>query len=92
MKRQSIGCIALVGMAGISYGMLATLHGMKWSRTVRRKVDRKGIALTFDDGPNAQYTPQLLDLLKKYGIKATFFVVGEKVEQHPELVKRMHEE
>ena len=34
------------------------------------------IAMTFDDGPNAQLTPKLLDMLKERGIKATFFVVG----------------
>jgi peptidoglycan/xylan/chitin deacetylase (PgdA/CDA1 family) len=52
----------------------------------------RGIALTFDDGPDSEYTPQLLDLLKKHQIKATFFVLGSKAEQHPDLIRRMHEE
>ncbi|MEY9869547.1 peptidoglycan/xylan/chitin deacetylase (PgdA/CDA1 family) [Peribacillus sp. B2I2] len=51
-----------------------------------------GMALTFDDGPNPEYTIKLLDLLKDYGIKATFFVVGNKVKSNPEIIKRMHEE
>lgn len=50
------------------------------------------IAFTFDDGPNPIYTPQLLDLLKLYNIKATFFVVGSKAEKYPELIERMHAE
>ncbi|MDF9759312.1 peptidoglycan/xylan/chitin deacetylase (PgdA/CDA1 family) [Peribacillus simplex] len=51
-----------------------------------------GIALTFDDGPNPEYTTQLLDLLKKYEIKGSFFVVGSKVKNNPDIIKRMHEE
>lgn len=46
------------------------------------------IALTFDDGPNPIYTPQILDILKKYNVKATFFMVGMNMEKHPEIVKR----
>ncbi|PTM56485.1 polysaccharide deacetylase family protein [Desmospora activa] len=46
------------------------------------------IALTFDDGPNPRYTTEILDILKKYDAKATFFVIGEQVEKYPELVKR----
>ncbi len=54
--------------------------------------DEKVIALTFDDGPDADFTPQVLDILKKYDVKATFFVVGEKVKWNPELLKRENEE
>jgi len=46
------------------------------------------VALTFDDGPSALYTPQILDILKKNGVRATFFVIGENVEKYPFLVKR----
>lgn len=54
--------------------------------------ERKKIALTFDDGPHPQYTEQVLDGLKKRGVKATFFITGENAELYPELVRRMHEE
>jgi peptidoglycan/xylan/chitin deacetylase (PgdA/CDA1 family) len=50
------------------------------------------ISFTFDDGPNPVYTPQLLDLLKSYHIKATFFILGSKAEKYPELVARIHDE
>ncbi|MFC4146492.1 polysaccharide deacetylase family protein [Micromonospora mangrovi] len=45
------------------------------------------VALTFDDGPDPQYTPQVLDLLRSYGVKATFCVVGENAQNHPELIE-----
>jgi len=46
------------------------------------------IAMTFDDGPSAVLTPKLLDLLAAHHIKATFFVIGENVAEHPEIVAR----
>ena len=52
------------------------------------------IALTFDDGPNAQYTPVLLDGLKERDVKASFFVIGANIEkeENGEIIRRMHEE
>jgi peptidoglycan/xylan/chitin deacetylase (PgdA/CDA1 family) len=52
-------------------------------------VDGPYIAITFDDGPHKEYTPKLLDELKKRNIKATFFLVGQCVAEYPEIVKRM---
>ncbi|WP_167357107.1 polysaccharide deacetylase family protein [Paenibacillus pectinilyticus] len=57
-----------------------------------KKVTKDGIALTFDDGPDPEFTPQLLDLLAIYQIKATFFVLGAKAKKYPEIIQRMHEE
>lgn len=51
-------------------------------------TDEKVIALTFDDGPHPSQTPQILDLLKQYHAKATFFVVGKKVKLYPDVLKR----
>jgi peptidoglycan/xylan/chitin deacetylase (PgdA/CDA1 family) len=51
-------------------------------------VDGPFIALTFDDGPSAKLTPKLLDLLGAHHIKATFFVIGQNVVDHPEIVAR----
>lgn len=55
-------------------------------------VEIKKVALTFDDGPNECYTEELLDGLAARGVKATFFLIGKKVEENPEIVKRMYEE
>ena len=52
----------------------------------------KKIALTFDDGPHPRYTPQILDILAEYGIKATFFEVGENVIYYSEVAKRVASE
>ena len=51
-------------------------------------VDGPYIAMTFDDGPSATLTPKLLGILAAHHIKATFFVIGENVAQHPEIVAR----
>ncbi|MED1799638.1 polysaccharide deacetylase family protein [Brevibacillus porteri] len=52
-------------------------------------TESKVIALTFDDGPDQVYTPQIAGLLKQYQAKSTFFVVGNRVSQYPEIVKSL---
>ncbi|WP_245856113.1 polysaccharide deacetylase family protein [Paenibacillus rigui] len=52
----------------------------------------KQVALTFDDGPDNKYTPQILDILKQNDVKATFFVVGNQASKHPDVLKRIHDE
>lgn len=51
----------------------------------------KVVALTFDDGPDPAYTPGVLNILQKYGITATFFMVGRHVRQYPDLARRVAE-
>ncbi|EME8160458.1 polysaccharide deacetylase family protein, partial [Enterococcus faecium] len=51
----------------------------------------KSIAISFDDGPGATTTPQLLQILKEKNVHATFFVLGENTAQHPEIVKQTAE-
>lgn len=54
-----------------------------------RAEDGSGrVALTFDDGPHYKYTAEILDILKKYDVRATFFTVGTNVERYPELIQR----
>ncbi len=52
-------------------------------------ADKSKVALTFDDGPDPVWTPRILDVLKTRGLKATFFLIGRNVEDHPELVRRI---
>jgi len=54
--------------------------------------DKNQVALTFDDGPNPEYTPQILAVLDKYHVKATFFMVGEIAQQYPEVVRKVTEQ
>lgn len=56
-------------------------------RIKRRR--RKVVYLTFDDGPIPEQTPWVLDVLDRYGIKATFFMVGDNVRRHPELLEEV---
>jgi polysaccharide deacetylase family sporulation protein PdaB len=49
----------------------------------------KKIALTFDDGPDSVYTPQILDILRKHKVKATFFLIGKRAELFPDVVKKI---
>ena len=53
----------------------------------RMNPDEKAVYLTFDDGPIPVITPWVVDLLNKYGIKATFFMVGDNVRKHPQEYK-----
>lgn len=55
-------------------------------------VEGPFVAMTFDDGPHAENTPRLLEMLKQRGIKATFFVVGQCAAEYPQIMKRIVEE
>ncbi|MEO8401173.1 MAG: polysaccharide deacetylase family protein [Gammaproteobacteria bacterium] len=57
--------------------------------TIHKVADKGTVALTFDDGPSEKYTPQILAILKKYNVKATFFMVGMNAKNHPDLVKQV---
>ena len=92
-NRRVVSCIVLVILLA-SVFMVGYLHQTKVQAMGKNveEEDKKKIALTFDDGPHPHYTEQLLDGLKKRGVKATFFVTGEHAEKHPEVIKRMSEE
>lgn len=66
-------------------------RGMATYRTNSLKGAQK-LALTYDDGPHPTRTPKLLDILKKYNVKATFFAMGELVERYPLIAKRIVDE
>lgn len=80
---------------GITAGLFLTLSAVLPENDVFGRVfynmqtTQKIVALTFDDGPNPPYTEQLLDVLKENHVSATFFLIGQNVEKHPELVKRI---
>jgi len=54
-----------------------------------KRQGKQGVALTFDDGPNPEVTPRLLDLLAAYQVQATFFLVGERAKACPDLVREI---
>lgn len=80
---------------GLSY-TLAVIYGSAnidsgfFIKTVCHGIsDEKTVALTFDDGPDKENTPKILDLLEKEQIKATFFCIGEKIVQNPGIALRI---
>ncbi len=79
-------------------GIISTLfayHGINPGSRFYGKVLSNGnrnhprIALTFDDGPNEPYTSQVLGILERYGIKATFFIIGQNARRYPEVCQRI---
>ncbi|MBS1718342.1 MAG: polysaccharide deacetylase family protein [Armatimonadetes bacterium] len=99
-------CVGVMKLRRETNGLRNAISPQYWSdRAVGRDLynpdDRffkrgphgvKEVCFTFDDGPHAQSATKLLDLLKERGIHVTFFVVGQRVKEHPELVKRMIDE
>lgn len=63
-------------------------RGLTFPKLVRGNPDRKELALTFDDGPHPAYTQELLAILKREEVSATFFVVGRQVDLYPQLVQQ----
>jgi peptidoglycan/xylan/chitin deacetylase (PgdA/CDA1 family) len=74
--------IVLAGVFTLRLGMFADV-------VVRGPKDARGIVLTFDDGPDPIHTRKVLDLLDEHEAKATFFVIGRKVEKHPDVVREI---
>ncbi|MCF6465647.1 polysaccharide deacetylase family protein [Clostridium sp. Cult2] len=72
----------LISTLSNNYGKIVN-HGPK---------EEKVIALTFDDGPHPIYTDEILDVLKEYDVKATFFVLGKFAELYPDIIKRQSRE
>ena len=74
--------LLVIGSANIQsdFHIKALCHG---------DTNKKQIAITFDDGPNREYTPKVLSLLEQYDAKATFFVIGKNIIGNEEILKRM---
>jgi len=63
--------------------------GPNWTRLPAAATARNEIALTIDDGPDPIVTPQVLDILDRYAVRASFFCIGEKAARHPDLCREM---
>ena len=86
------GAIALgVGLVLLLVGHGVAVPGSPFLVPSVRRGPRRGraVALTFDDGPHARFTPPILDTLARHGARATFFVIGRHAAAHPELVRRI---
>ena len=91
LKKRILSCIivliflAIICLIGILRQNELTVMGRELEMR-----DSKKIALTFDDGPHPFYTEQLLKGLEERNAKASFFITGENVEAHPEIVEKIH--
>jgi len=84
-----IRMISAVGilLVFLTQGTAGLASGKNFNTFLHGNHDKKQVAITFDDGPHPAYTPKLLDILARHNAKATFFLVGEKAEQAPNLVR-----
>lgn len=86
--RIAAGAAALAAGAAVFEGQYPTAQ--LYGRTVHReRAAGRRLALTFDDGPNPEQTPQLLELLAEHDAKATFFLIGRWAEREPALIRRL---
>ncbi len=89
--------VLLYFISGLTLVLIVGIISFQYSRSWERSLfidpiykvgnDEKIVALTFDDGPSEIRTPALLDLLNEYNIKATFFMLGEKIEKYPDIAQ-----
>jgi peptidoglycan-N-acetylglucosamine deacetylase len=99
------GVDSIIGIPFYSYIILLCLYtlcliwgsyyvgsGFYFKIVCSAKTEEKEIAISFDDGPLPEFTPQVLQILKENGVSAAFFCIGKRVEEHPALFKRIIEE
>src|SRR4029077_21177912 len=97
-KRQFVllAISALVAISAVFWieplGALSVIERLTPNEIYRVPTDQPLVALSFDDGPNPTFTPQVLDILERNQAKATFFLIGERASQYPELVARIKAE
>jgi peptidoglycan/xylan/chitin deacetylase (PgdA/CDA1 family) len=88
-NRLFCGAFTLLILLVLSLSLPGPVHGAEpvtiWCGS---PIDHE-VAITFDDGPSPLYTPKILALLNRYQAKATFFVLGEKVEKYPQVIRAM---
>ena len=92
---EAMGFVSHILLGGVATGTVlytagANLLAANGLGTVRRgPEDQRAVALTFDDGPDPVFTPRILEILARFGARATFFTIGKQAEQHPEIIRAM---
>lgn len=87
-----VALAATIGLAGCVYFSPWLWRQYRMRRIRKRVVQNRILALTYDDGPSSVITPRLLDLLQSRRARATFFMLGSHVKQHPHVVDRVVQE
>lgn len=76
-------------MGFLVYASASISSGVYVKALCHGKTDQPVVALTFDDGPDENMTPKVLEVLRRHGVRATFFLVGEKAARNPETVRQI---
>lgn len=84
----TITCLLTISLGAWVYGSARISSGM-FINAQCHIDDKRSIQLTFDDGPDPIITRKVMDVLERHGHRGIFFVIGEKVEQHPEIVREI---
>ena len=87
-----LGAAAVVVVGGAAHGAFHRNSPIFGRPVTRLRRDGRAVALTFDDGPNPNATPAILDALRERGVWATFFILGRHAERWPDLVQRVAED
>ncbi|MGN0349730.1 MAG: polysaccharide deacetylase family protein [Roseburia sp.] len=92
LKRGISFFVALACVVAFGYCMREQVVSGKTPENIRATADeqRKKVAITFDDGPNPDYTELLLEGLAERGVHATFFLLGKEIEKYPQIVEEIH--
>lgn len=92
-KKEQYPAFGILLLAGIFclmlFGIQKSLMGSVETMASADEIEKK-VAITFDDGPNPDYTEMLLAGLKERGVSATFFLLGKEVERYPEIVEEIY--
>ena len=78
-----------IGIGGAAYFSPWVWRQQRMERIRRQVAESRVMALTYDDGPSSTVTPEILDLLRRRGVHATFFMLGCNAQQYPEIVDRV---
>ncbi len=93
VRRGLLALVALAALTFAAYEVAESPGSQLFGKTVvSGPKDERVVALTYDDGPNPPYTAQILDVLQREGVHATFFVVGQAVQAYPSVVRREADE
>lgn len=86
--------ILILFLFAVLYYFFFSNKSQLWGQVIyaKKNTKEKLVALTFDDGPNGEYTKELLKVLNKHNVKATFFVVGQNAQRYPEIVQQAFNE
>ncbi len=84
--------IVLVFASILAWGSATIQSGFYLHSVCSGNRNTRAVVLTFDDGPDGQVTPMILDVLKEHNVKAAFFIIGNKAELYPEVIKRIDAE